>query len=323
MNYLSRLAQLTGIGPSQERIPGFGQREHFYASDISREDVVLIDSPGAGLNKPLVREVPEKSLNHSSSHSGNIAPVNDEPAPFTPEKETVNPVISDPNDNNNISDISENYHIEQELPLRGPEDSVIQQNRKKIERRDRPATEQQHINSGQEEVGLSGGGVQEEFKVIIAPSPKTMAQRPEDLEGGDNQEEVSPQRIISAVRQKTSAEINPTLIEVRKWIAQGVDKEAIAEFPVKRPETEYSERGTLRRQDQRQLPKMPFPQEITMQPETEVLNDYHLSIGSINMIVEAPDRESRTSQVRQAPKEPQPVHKDYGSRLSRHYIRIR
>jgi len=117
-----------------------------------------------------------------------------------------------------------------------------------------------------------------------------------------------------------------TLKEVREWVAGTPvpgskellkSKEGKGENMDERPPAFLGEK-----QGQDPVPSFPGPRELQQRAEPGV-RDYHLSIGTISLTVEGPQEDTRRKKPPKIERGGTPGREADGSRLSRHYIRIR
>jgi hypothetical protein len=111
-----------------------------------------------------------------------------------------------------------------------------------------------------------------------------------------------------------------TLKEVREWIA-GTPVPGSKE--VKGESMDEGAPSFLgEKPGQGPVPPFPGPRELQQRAEPEV-RDYHLSIGTISLTVEGPQEDTRRKKPPKTGRWGTPGREADGSRLSRHYIRIR
>lgn len=117
-----------------------------------------------------------------------------------------------------------------------------------------------------------------------------------------------------------------TLKEVREWVAGTPvpgskellkSKEGKGKNMDERPPAFLGEK-----QGQGPAPPFPGPRESQQRAEPEV-RDYHLSIGTISLTVEGPPEDTRRKEPPETGRGGVPGREAEGSRLSRHYIRIK
>ncbi|MCP4403239.1 MAG: hypothetical protein GY801_38765 [bacterium] len=111
-----------------------------------------------------------------------------------------------------------------------------------------------------------------------------------------------------------------TLKDVREWIAGTPDKEEARNHEVAL-ETINIERTTMDSSDRKELPA-PQLRESYQKEEPEI-HDFHLSIGTISLTIEEPQKAIQTYEPPRRSREEKSGQESPSSRLSRHYIRVR
>lgn len=116
-----------------------------------------------------------------------------------------------------------------------------------------------------------------------------------------------------------------TFKEIREWVAETPDKD-IAETHERDTLKTIDAKGIMGESpsltDQRLLSPIPEPGQREKQEEKTEIQDFHLSIGTISLTIEEPQKEIQSYKPVQMRRDERPNKENSFSRLSRHYIRI-